>query len=236
MIQKTEHITLILLLAGSGSRFESRIPKQFLNISGDNALFIQSIQAISKYVIIDHLILVVSKKYIKSKDFLDPLNSFKKTSPDLKIDIIEGGNSRHESFLKGAVHTTPHENHVVMVHDANRPFISDTFGAGIAENIKTLSTDKSCLIPVIPSVDSLCKISHDGKIMNYLPRDNTYRIQTPQLIYAPSLEQALIKSKRYGTTTDYTDEGSFMLSMGFSVFTFPGDPGNIKITTKDDIQ
>ena len=240
MLQKTEHITLILLLAGSGSRYDSSIPKQFIHLNGiEKPLFIQSLLALSKHLIIDHLILVVNPAYIKNKTFTDPLSEYKEiykeSVPTLKIDVVEGGATRHESFMKGAALVIAHENHTLVVHDANRPFISDAFGVTIAEQINTLSTQRACLIPVIPSVDSLCKLSDAGKIIHYMPRDNTFRIQTPQLIYTVSLEQALIKSKKFKSETEYTDEGSFMLSMGFGVYTFAGDPGNIKITTKDDL-
>jgi 2-C-methyl-D-erythritol 4-phosphate cytidylyltransferase len=241
MVEKTAHTTLMLLLAGSGSRFDSRVPKQFLNLTGadgNSPLFIQSIKTIGKYVVVDRLILVVSKDYIKSKEFINPLNVYKKSFPTLKIDIVEGGKTRHESFLKGAALVSPHENHTLMVHDANRPFISESFGTTIAEQIKTLSTQRTCLVPLVASTESLCKISSDektpGKIVDYLPRENTYRVQTPQLIFTPALEDALAKAKKF-PTTDYTDEGSFMLSMGFKVFTFHGDLTNIKITTKNDV-
>lgn len=232
----------MLLLAGSGSRFESRIPKQFLNLTNteDNVpLFIQSVIALSKFVFIDHLILVVSKEYIESTEFLEPLNTYKKSISSMRIDIAEGGKTRHESFLKGADLVSHHENSSLMIHDANRPFISESFGLSISEQLNTLSNQRACLIPVIPTIDSLCKVSLEGEnwgqIINYIPRENTYRIQTPQLIFSPILEEALAKAKMYSTGTEYTDEGSFMSSMGFKVFTFAGDPANIKITTKNDL-
>jgi len=243
MISKTRHTTLILLLGGTGSRFDAGTPKQFLRLLDDETpLFMQSLRAIHKHLIIDHLILAVNKEYLQSTDLLEPVEALKKANPEMKIDIVEGGRTRHESFKNAAAKIISNESHALLLHDANRPFISDSFGAAIAQQVSLLSTEKTCLIPVIPSVDSLCKVSEMGKVVNYLSRETTCRIQTPQLIYAPALKEALKKSQNFHpdsgdiSNVDYTDEGSFMLGMGFDVYTFPGDPANIKITTRGDLR
>jgi len=235
-----EHITLILLLGGSGNRFESSIPKQFLKFSENSEpLFIRSLMAIEQFAILDHLVLVVNKAYIQKREFLTPFEKYqsagRSSSKPGKITVKKGENTRHQSFLSGASAVNFHDERFVLVHDANRPYFSETFSMEIAARIKTLSMQKACLVPVVSSVDSLCKISTEGKIQEYIPRDQTCRIQTPQLVYAQALDEAVKKSRSLNLDTDYTDEGSFMMSMGFEVYTFPGDPGNIKITTREDV-
>jgi len=223
-------------MGGSGVRFGSLVPKQFLKMSNqEHPLFIRSIHALTTHIEINHCILVVNKSYMQNQDFKIPLEEYQKSEPSMQIDIIDGGNTRHESFINGARLVKYNESHTVLIHDANRPYISSDYGETIARQIRLLSDQRPCLIPVLPVVDSLCRIQEDGQVSAYTPRENICRVQTPQLLYAPYLEKALLKNDSNHVNADYADEGSFMLSMGVPVYTFSGDPENIKITNRHDI-
>ncbi|MDH4199882.1 MAG: 2-C-methyl-D-erythritol 4-phosphate cytidylyltransferase [Spirochaetia bacterium] len=223
----------MLLLAGSGSRFGNRIPKQFLKLSGNpEPLFIQSLKRIASIVKADQCILVVHPDFINQPDFLEPLADYTISQPDISVEVISGGKTRHESFRKGTALINCAQEGALLVHDANRPFISQPFADSIQKNAASLSNHKPCLVPVIHLVDSVCRAKEDS-VLEYPPREQLFRIQTPQMIFLPALGEALNKSWQNNQNT-YPDEGSFMLAMGFPVFTYPGDIQNIKITYEAD--
>ena len=124
---------------------------------------------------------------------------------------------------------------MVLVHDANRPFLKEAFLNRISDELVKISSENPCSIPVIPAVDSLIEKRQD-KNLSYLKREDIFRIQTPQLLYLPSVLEAFERKKKSFADKDgWPDEGSFMLEMGFPVSTFQGDPENEKITYQEDM-
>lgn len=224
------------MLGGSGQRFQGRFPKQFITLPGDeHPLYINTLISLTKQIDFDKIILVLHKDYVDKPEFTLPLEKFRVLCPGVPIDILPGGSTRHESFLNGMRRIlSEFESGYVAVHDANRPFISAAFALQIRNTMKLLSGEKPCFIPVLSSTDSLCE-TENGKVTAYMPREHVKQIQTPQLLHIPSLREAIGKIMPHNSFKDFTDEGSFMLSMGYPVYSFSGDPANKKITYPGDI-
>ena len=115
-----------------------------------------------------------------------------------------------------------------MIHDANRPYLTSEFCKGVNEAVKMLD-HYDAVIPILSMVDSICSINNEGEVTGYNDRSILKRIQTPQLCKTSIL---LSLPKHSGPTP--TDEGSWFLSEGFHVGTYPGDAENKKVTFKED--
>lgn len=98
-------ISLILLMAGSGTRMKMNKNKILLNL-GNKPVYQYSIDRFKKYV--DEIILVVNK--------LD-YELFK----DMPYKVIIGGETRFDSVLNGLNNAN---GDFVLIHDSARPFIS----------------------------------------------------------------------------------------------------------------
>lgn len=225
-----------MLLGGSGSRFNSRIPKQYLRLNRHSyPLFIETILNLLQGIDIRDLILVGNPEYMTEQEFLLPLQMLQNNETNLTIHVISGGASRHESFLNGANTAARNYNSgIVLVHDANRPHITPEFSLEINKAISDTSDSKPCFIPVVPSTDSLC-ITSKNVVEGYVPRDKIHKVQTPQVLSLTAMNNALEKKMQSNDKREFTDEGSFMKEMGFQVFTYPGSLSNIKITYPEDV-
>ncbi|MES0489151.1 MAG: 2-C-methyl-D-erythritol 4-phosphate cytidylyltransferase [Leptospirales bacterium] len=226
-------------MSGTGSRFGGSVPKQFHPLPGANLpVFHVTLEKFLSEFSLEKVVLVVNPQYLDLPLLHNSLNLLQTKFPESECSVVSGGNSRHESFVLGAQYAIEKfdQNIHILVHDANRPYVSPDFLTGIQKSLLQLSPEKPVFLPVIPVNDSICRAT-ENRLENYVDRSELFRIQTPQLLYGPSLATALRqKSTSKENFVDFTDEGSFMKAMGYNVFTFTGDSENIKITYPEDIQ
>ena len=239
---------LILLLSGSGSRFTSSIPKQYLPINKDgDTVFFTTANLFLQYDVVDFILFVPSLTYLSNSLFLDSYNRLKETYKHIYFCKTNGGETRHDSLIK-AFYYLKHiffntkstytqidwENSTLLIHDANRPFLTNSFIERIKHTIAEVSSENPCFIPTIPTPDSLLFANATNSY--YLKRDEVFRVQTPQILHIQSFEEALQKRERSkNLILQWTDEGSFMYDMGYKVTPFKGDTANIKITYPGDL-
>jgi len=158
-------ITLILLGAGSSSRFESDVKKQWL-YSGEIPLWLHVTERFEAMGTFAKIIIVSSKEDIsRMQHFAD-------------YHFVEGGNSRQASLKNGlASVTTTH----VLVSDIARCCVPEAMITRILE----AKDEASCIVPVLPVTDTL----YLGE--SPLDREQVKIIQTPQLSVTKTLKQAL---------------------------------------------
>src|SRR5688500_2290877 len=107
--------TAIIVAAGSGQRFRSEIPKQFLELKGKPVIE-RTIERISSAPSIESIVLVLSPERIDEWEA--------RRAEFSKIDVIvAGGASRAESVLNG-LNAVSDQTEIVAVHDGARPLVS----------------------------------------------------------------------------------------------------------------
>ena len=227
----------VFLLGGRGSRFGSPTPKQFHQIQKNPKEFIFERSAsclLNKIPVSSALFLVPEKLEPSERALFDQgLGRLRARFSHLDFYFTEGGAHRHESLERG-VHFLKKKGinpKILLVHDANRPFLSDEFLSKVNQEINRIDHKRACSVPVVASADSLV-LDEGGRGVAYLPRKKVYQVQTPQLLLWESLLAAFQKKKK---NRFWTDEGSFMMDMGFPVFYYQGDVGNRKITHRKDV-
>ena len=208
----------IILAAGSGTRFDSKIPKQFTNLK--NKMIVEhSIDTFSNNNNINEIILVCPNKW---------QNNLKKKYK--KIKLTNGGKTRLESSYAGLLKS---DNRCinVLIHDAARPFISQSIinhGLDYMDNFDGA-------IPTINSDDSLI----DKGTLKYASREKMKLVQTPQIFNYKKILKSYIKLEKETLFNDnmLKDDLSVLLKYNnnLKIKLFHGEKSNFKITHKDDL-
>jgi len=205
--------TAIIVAGGSGSRFGTELPKQFIKIEG------QEILSFSVYTFLTHpqineVIIVSHPEWV---------NHVSKEYPECKV--IEGGVRRQDSSLNG-VRSISDESENVLIHDAARPFVSK----------EIINTCLSALVnadgsaPVIKVSNSLIQLEEDKA--TYMDRSNIQEVQTPQCFRKELVLHALTAG------IEDTDELGIILRLfpKSRIGLVPGNQNNFKITTQMDLE
>ena len=214
--------TAIIVAAGSGTRFDSEIPKQFIEIFG-KPLVVHTLERFENCPQIDEIILVLPEKKVDEfSKIIEKYNLGK-----LK-QIVAGGNSRAESVLNGLKAVDSENCELVAVHDGARPLVSIE---EISKTIKTArKTGAACLVGKV--TDTIKKVS-GGKIVETIDRENLRRALTPQIFKYEILLRAF-EQNEIGEIA--TDECFLVEKLGYDIAIVEGNSKNIKITTREDFE
>jgi 2-C-methyl-D-erythritol 4-phosphate cytidylyltransferase len=207
--------TAIIVAAGSGSRFGSKIPKQFIDLAGKPVIE-HTLERFQSAKSIDSIILVLAADRVSDSKF-----SFDKIEK-----VVAGGASRAESVRKGF--DAVEDADVVAVHDGARPFVSvDEIDRTIA---KARETGAACL--VAPVTDTI-KTVRGNEIAATLDRDKLRRALTPQAFKTEVLRRAFDLAD---LTETVTDECYLVEKLGHPIALVEGSSRNIKLTGADDLR
>jgi 2-C-methyl-D-erythritol 4-phosphate cytidylyltransferase len=141
---------------------------------------------------------------------------------DSRATVRVGGAERRDSVAAGT--DALDDCDWILVHDAARPFVSlDLVDRGIEAAQLT-----GAAVAAIPSRDTLKRVV-EGAVVETLPRQHIWSVQTPQVFRTDLLRSALRLSDR-----DVTDEATLVERLGGEVRVFEGSDLNWKITTPGD--
>lgn len=202
----------VIVAAGTGSRFASDTPKQFLELRG-KSLIDWSIDMFSSIALISEIVVVLPRDSELWKPFWKPSE---------KVRIVPGGIRRQDSVLEGLRALDSHM--WVLVHDAARPLVSP----GIIHRVMKGTEETGAAVPVVSVRDTVKRISSDSFISGTVPRDDLRMSQTPQGFRLDILEEVL------SSATDVTDECSAMEQAGHEILAVNGDIRNMKLTDPSD--
>ena len=164
-------LTLILLAAGSSTRFGLDVKKQWLRV-GEQPLWLFVAQKFEKTKYFDKIIITSSTDDIE----------FMKNYAD--FTFVEGGLSRQES-LRNSLREVDTE--FVLVSDIARSCISEEFLNKIISHVGK----SDCIVPYLKVNDT---IVYDDLTID---RDKVKIIQTPQLSRTAALKSALLQKEEF---------------------------------------
>jgi len=210
--------TIIIVAGGSGTRFQSNIPKQFLELAGKPVLM-RTIEVFYDYDASLEIIITLPETQIKYW-----FDLCKKYNFHIEHSVIKGGKTRFHS-VKNALDTISVSENLVGIHDGVRPLVSkETIDRCFKKAAETGNA-----IPAIAPVESVRQISNmDNKI---IPRDSIRLIQTPQVFRINLIKKAF--EQEYQDI--FTDDASVLDAMGEQIYLEEGNRENIKITNKIDL-
>ncbi len=212
--------SVIIVAAGSGTRFGTKTPKQFLEILG-KPLIIHTLERFESCLAIDEIILVLSA---------EETANFRQTAEKYNLKklakIVSGGETRAASVLNGLNAIDSQRCDIVAVHDGARPLVSAREISATIEKAK--ETGVACLVAAV--TDTIKEVA-DGKIVGTIDRSNLRRALTPQCFRFEILKRAFTENE---ISEIVTDECFLVEKLGYEVTTVDGSAQNIKITRRED--
>jgi 2-C-methyl-D-erythritol 4-phosphate cytidylyltransferase len=213
--------TAIIAAAGSGTRTNSPVPKQFLEILG-KPLLVHTIERFEMCPAIDEIILVLAEGEIDTfKQILGKYGLAKVRK------IVAGGETRAGSVRNGLDAVSGRAGDVVAVHDGARPLVSIEEIAQTVEKAREMGA--ACL--VAPVTDTIKEVA-DGRIIGTIDRGKLRRALTPQAFRYEILQKAFAQG---GTGAEVTDECYLVEKLGQRIVYVEGSARNIKVTHSEDI-
>lgn len=220
----------IVLAAGSGSRMQSDVKKQYMEIGGKPLIY-YSLKAFEESII-DDIVLVVSRGDVSyvTKEIVEKYKFDKVTA------VVEGGLARYHSVRLG-LQAAAADCDYAFIHDGARPFINRDI---ILRALQAVKEYKACVVGM-PAKDTIKIADEKGFAASTPDRNLMWTVQTPQcfsynmildLYQRLDREEGDLMAKGVNITDDamvveyYTDT---------KVKLVEGSYDNIKITTPEDI-
>lgn len=210
----------IIVAGGSGTRMGSAVSKQYLEV-GNKPILMHTLSRFYQYSVDLDLILV-----IPPGDFILWKKLCEQYGFSIPHKLVAGGASRFQSVKNGLATIMAAEG-LVAIHDGVRPFVSqEVIAKGYKEARETGSA-----IAVIPLKDSIRKINDEGRSISR-NRDFFRLVQTPQTFLLSKIKTAFDVEEK----AIFTDDATVYEDQGWLVHLIEGNPGNIKITTPEDME
>lgn len=219
----------ILTAGGIGARTHQDLPKQFITVD-NKPIIIYTLEAFQRHPNIDEI-------YVSCLEGWNAvLDAYAKQFNITKLKRIVTGGATGQASIYNAMAAIREEheqteNVVVLVHDGNRPMVSQDV---ITDNIVKQQLHGSA-VTVIPTTEVVF-VSEDGEISNdALEREKLWRTQTPHAYKFDELWSVHEKALADGVTNTAAS-CSLMQKYGYTTYFSKGSEKNIKITTVEDIE
>lgn len=218
---------VVIFAGGIGSRMGSSLPKQFLKVDS-KPIIIHTIEKFSKHKSIDNIIVVCKEEYIElCRKMINKFNINKVCA------VIAGGATGQQSIYNGLNYLVNNicvkDEDIVLIHDGVRPVIGEGL---ISKSIECVKKNGSS-IAVSKAIETVIKISIDGKIVETIDRSLCRNAKAPQCFYLKDIWRVHQLALRDGKK-DSIDSATLMSSYGYTLHTTECASENIKITTPND--
>lgn len=217
--------TAIVLAAGKGSRMQSAVPKQYLELCGKPVLY-YSLAAFEESFI-DEIILVAGKDDISyCKEQIVERYGFQKVT-----EIIAGGAERYLSVYQGLL--AAEEADYIYIHDGARPFVD----AAILSDAKACVEQYQACVAGMPVKDTIKIVDAEDFAKETPERKYVWQVQTPQVFSYALVREAYDMLMEDRDAYSVTDDAMVVETMlNYPVKLFQASYKNIKITTPEDLQ
>lgn len=204
-------------MGGVGKRFGSDTPKQFHRLSG-KPIYLVTLEAFLQTALFDEIVLSCHPDWIAAVE--------KELQPSWPVRVVASGENRQASSLNGLLGFTTKPD-VVLIHDAVRPFVSETI---LKENVQ-LAIAHGAVDTCISSADTLVYAPDNKQIASIPDRAHYLRGQTPQ-----SFDYSLIlQAHQLAKGGNASDDCRLVIDMGHPIRIAAGDEYNLKITSELDL-
>ena len=217
----------LLTAAGSGTRMQLNIPKQFIHVD-DKPIIIYTMEAFQNHPSIDAIIVVTIDSWS------DVLWAYAKQFGITKLKwVVPGGDSGQESIRKGldVLKRELSDEDVVLVHDGNRPLVSSQI---ISDSLATFSKYGSA-VAAIPCTEVVFESDDGLTSMVSTERERLLRTQTPHTYRIGDLYGAHLEAQSRGLT-NMAASCMLMKELGRMTYFSKGSEENLKITTPEDLK
>ncbi len=221
-------VDALVVAAGSGRRMGDALlgrNKVLVPLAG-KPLVLYSLETLLNSGLVRRLVLVY-----RAEDKTEISEMLQSAGLKEQIDMVPGGEARFDSVwngLQALAQLSSGRPEIVVIHDAARPFVTKRM---IQESVEQARKHGGATV-AIPLTDTLKRGS--GEFLHEtLPRDELYRIQTPQTFRYNLLRQAH-KEFREAPDPAVTDDCMLLERRGYPIALVLGEEINLKVTTPVD--
>ena len=211
----------ILPAGGSGRRFGGEVPKQFVLVAG-RPLIAWAMDRLEQSHDVVELVIAVPDEHRERMEDVIAARAWR-----VPIRLATGGPTRQDSVWN-ALEAISSGADLVAVHDAVRP----NFGVDLLRDLFNAARAEGGAIPALPLTETIHHV-RDGLIDDSPARDEWVSAQTPQCFRLPLLRDSLQRARKEGFVG--TDEASVVARYGGRVRVLGGDPANLKVTVRGDL-
>ena len=225
---KEKKFAAIVLSAGTGSRMQSDIPKQYMDLNGYPVIY-YSLKAFQDSEV-SSIILVTGKddvEYCRTE-------IVKKYHLDKVHKVIPGGAERYNSVYEGLKAIS--EVDYVLIHDGARPMLNQEI---LRRSMDAAAEYGACVVGM-PVKDTIKVSDENGFCKETPPRSSLWMIQTPQTFSYQLVKGAyehVLEAIENGEEVPQNTDDAMMVEYATDtkVKLVQGDYRNIKITTPEDL-
>jgi 2-C-methyl-D-erythritol 4-phosphate cytidylyltransferase len=213
----------IIPAAGTGTRMQSDVPKQYLRFQG-KTIIEHCLDRLLSHAAIEGAVIVLRQ----GDDDWDQL----RYRHDKPVFTATGGGERNESVHNGLIslQSRAGNNALALVHDAVRPLVTHRDLGRVIDAARQNSVGAILASPVI---DTLKIQNHNMEIAGTQAREGLWRALTPQVFDLQRLLQALKRASDEGLVV--TDDAQAIELAGFAPALVESNATNLKITTPADL-
>ena len=211
------HVSAIIAAGGRGARLGAGQPKQLLLLGGLPILQ-RSVDALLSHPRVQDLVVALPPELAAAP----PGYLLRREKP---VVVVAGGARRQDSVANAFARVPAHAD-LVVIHDAARPLVS----ADLIDRTIAAAAAAGAAVAAVPVTDTVKRSDGNGRVVETLPREQVYLAQTPQAFRVAVLRDALAAGG------DATDEAALAERAGHPVRLVDGEPGNVKITTPEDLR
>ncbi len=206
-------VTAIIACAGSGARAGLNKNKLLYECNGTTVIE-RTVNAFLDSGLVEQIIVTTSKNDVEV---------VKGIVKD-KATVVLGGATRTLS-IKNALPFVDGE--VVLIHDGARPFVSKA----LIQNCIDCTLKNGSAVPTIHTRNTMLK-ANGNVVQEYLGKDELFSVQTPQGFITDKIKQAY----EMASGTVYNDDGEVYKDFIGDLYTYEGDPKNVKLTYPEDFE
>jgi len=215
-----QDVAVVVVAAGRGHRAGEGLPKQYRALGGAPVLA-RTLRA---------LVAALPGARIAPVIHPDDRALFEAAAAGLPAQRwTPGGATRQESVLAGLRALDAAAPEIVLIHDAARPFASP----GLIRAAVAAAREHGAAIPALPAVDALKSVGANDALLDDVDRAGVRAVQTPQAFSYRLIRDAHERAAAAGAT-DMPDDAALARWAGHAVRAFPGEAGNVKLTTQED--
>jgi 2-C-methyl-D-erythritol 4-phosphate cytidylyltransferase / 2-C-methyl-D-erythritol 2,4-cyclodiphosphate synthase len=211
----TAHVAIIIVAAGSSSRFgRDKLAERL----GGLTVLEHAVQAMRAPWPAAQVALVVRPDRVESQ---------RAVWQGTGVLVLAGGERRQDSVRNGVDALALDGDSIVLVHDGARPFVPPEDARAVLEAAARVGA----AVLAAPISDTVKRVDGGGLVVESVPRDRLVRSLTPQAFRVGVLRQA------WAAAGDrvFTDEAAMVEALGGKVMAVSGDPRNIKVTRPEDL-
>lgn len=220
-------LAVIIPAAGLSSRFGNQ--KLLADLDGQKVI-VRSIQAFAQRADVGLIVVALRSDDDHALTATKELLQTSTTGPT-KLIFCAGGDCRARS-VSNALTMVPPDMTWVAVHDAARPLVSQH----LIDQTLAAAVLHGAAVPAVAVSQTIKRAESPlpAAVIQTVPRDELWAIQTPQIMRRADLQQAF---DRCPIPLERVTDDAQLLEMAYlPVWLTPGEHQNIKITTPQDLQ